>query len=77
MNNSFTYSSKSCVFRKSYGGDIHITVALELPQGNLRKDKRNKAIRVFKDEIFNLLNDKEMENLLRPQRNQGRDEACI
>lgn len=66
MKDNFNYSPKACIFRKYYGGDIHVTVCLEIPRGNLQKDKRNKAIKVFKDELYNLLNDPEMEQLLKP-----------
>jgi len=65
MKAHFRYSPRACVFKKSYG-DIHVTTVLELPNSNIKKDGRKKAVDVLKDDIYNLLNDTELESLLMP-----------
>lgn len=67
MKNYYSYSPKACIFKKDYG-DIQLTVLLELPKGTFKKDGRIAAIRMLKDEIYNLLNDSELEMLLAPQK---------
>lgn len=67
MKNYYSYSPKAYIFKKCYG-DIQLTVLLELPKGNFKKDGRIEAIRILKDEIYNLLNDSELEKLLVPQK---------
>lgn len=64
----YSYSPNAAVFKKVYG-DICVTVVLELPSGKkLKKNGRSDAVNVFKEDIYNLLNDSELEKLLNPSR---------
>lgn len=63
MGKNYTYSPQASIFRKSYG-DINVTIILETPAGRKRtKDIKHKALLLY-DELYNLLNDAELEEIL-------------
>jgi hypothetical protein len=65
-NNSFSCSPNANVFKKAYGG-ICLTVVLELPQNSIKKNGGKDAVAILKNGISNLLNGKELKNLLMPR----------
>jgi hypothetical protein len=70
MRIHFRYSHNAYVLKKSYG-NIHVTAAIEFPKGS-----RRKAADVLRDDMYNLLNDPELESLLTSSKNR-RNQICI